>query len=247
MGAEKELVKLGLTDGESKVYTALLEIGSGTVGPVVKKSGVAYSNIYEILDRLTKKGLVSFVLKEGTKYFQPVSPESLYDYVEKKEKELEEQKTFLDKFVPTLKALQIKKPDQEAEIFIGLKGIKAAYTKMVSEYKGGEWLFFYVHKEQYGDMTDRFYFSIKYLLKKIKTTRGIGNKLTEEAKFTKSAKKFVDYRFVNFPIPGNIDMVGDMVFVQSWSEKPVGFLIKSEQVASFMREYFESVWKVAKR
>ena len=44
-----ELLKVGLTDGETKVYLALSEIGSSTVGPIVKKSGIAYSNIYDVL------------------------------------------------------------------------------------------------------------------------------------------------------------------------------------------------------
>ena len=61
-----ELLKVGLTDGESKVYLALSQLGSSTVGPIVKKSGIAYSNIYDVLDRLTKKGIVSFVIKSKT-------------------------------------------------------------------------------------------------------------------------------------------------------------------------------------
>ena len=40
-----ELLKVGLTDGEAKAYLALSELGSTTVGPIVKKSGVSYSNI----------------------------------------------------------------------------------------------------------------------------------------------------------------------------------------------------------
>ena len=45
------LLKIGLTEGEAKVYLALSELGSSTVGPIVKKSRVAYSNIYDILQQ----------------------------------------------------------------------------------------------------------------------------------------------------------------------------------------------------
>ena len=65
-----DLLKIGLTEGESKVYLALTELGSSTVGPIVKKSGVAYSNIYDILHRLIEKGIVSFIIKNKTRYFQ---------------------------------------------------------------------------------------------------------------------------------------------------------------------------------
>ena len=35
------LKEAGLTDGEIKVYLALLELGSSTTGPVIEKSGIA--------------------------------------------------------------------------------------------------------------------------------------------------------------------------------------------------------------
>ena len=75
-----ELQKIGLTDGEAKVYLALTEIGSSTVGPIVKKANVAYSNVYDILNRLIEKGIVSFILRNKTKYFQAASPRNLMDW-----------------------------------------------------------------------------------------------------------------------------------------------------------------------
>ena len=63
------LRKVGLTDGESKVYLALLELGSSTTGPIVKEADIAKSIVYQILDRLIQKGLVSYIVKEKTKYF----------------------------------------------------------------------------------------------------------------------------------------------------------------------------------
>jgi len=76
-----DLLKLGLTEGEAKVYIALSGLGSSTVGAIVKKSGVAYSNIYDILNRLIEKGIVSYIIKSKTKYFQAASPSNLIDYL----------------------------------------------------------------------------------------------------------------------------------------------------------------------
>ena len=86
---KEKLEELGLTSGESKVYEALLVLGPSTVGPVVKKSNVAYSNIYEILNRLLDKGLVSFIVKQKTKYFQAEDINRIKDYLVLQEKELE--------------------------------------------------------------------------------------------------------------------------------------------------------------
>ena len=81
------LQELGLTEGEAKVYEALLTLGNSTVGPIVKESGVAYSNAYEILERLMEKGLVSYNLKEKTKFFQAAEPTRLREYLEKQEEQ----------------------------------------------------------------------------------------------------------------------------------------------------------------
>ena len=61
------LREAGLTDGEIKVYLALLELGAATTGPIIEKSGIARSIIYQILDKLMQKGLVSMVMKDKTK------------------------------------------------------------------------------------------------------------------------------------------------------------------------------------
>src|SRR3989344_6526669 len=141
-----ELLKVGLTDGESKVYLALSEIGSSTVGPIVKKSGVASSNIYDILDRLVGKGLVSFVVKSKTKYFQAAPPHNLLEYLESREKEISSQKASLIKSLPDLENLQGTHMTQEAEVFVGKKGLRSAYEKMLKGVtKNDEALYFYIY------------------------------------------------------------------------------------------------------
>jgi sugar-specific transcriptional regulator TrmB len=49
-----DLVPLGLTEGESKVYLALLRTGPSTIGRIIKEARVSNSKIYDILDRLKK-------------------------------------------------------------------------------------------------------------------------------------------------------------------------------------------------
>src|SRR3989344_7793587 len=127
------LTNLGLTEGESKVYLALLKQGSSTVGPIVKEAKVAYSNIYEILDRLLEKGLVSFIIKEKTRHYQAAQPSQLQDYLEKKESQLAEEKSILKKLIPELEKLQEQTHRQQAEIFLGLKGMKTAFERITQE------------------------------------------------------------------------------------------------------------------
>lgn len=58
-----DLKKIGLTDGEIRLYDALLEIGETTRTKLAKKSGISPSKIYDIANRLIEKGIVSSVKK----------------------------------------------------------------------------------------------------------------------------------------------------------------------------------------
>ena len=51
----KTLKGIGLTDSEIKVYFALLELESSTVGKIIEKSRVPDSKIYSILEKLKEK------------------------------------------------------------------------------------------------------------------------------------------------------------------------------------------------
>ena len=89
----------GLTEGEIKVYLSLLRLGLSTTGNIVKESGVAKSFIYKILDNLIKKGLVSYITKDKTNYYQASTPEKILEYIEIKKQELDNSKKIIDDFL----------------------------------------------------------------------------------------------------------------------------------------------------
>ena len=68
-----ELIQLGLTNGEVRIYLSLLKLGSSKVGSIVKDSRVSYSKVYDVLERLITKGLVSYVTFDIiSKYWQVI-------------------------------------------------------------------------------------------------------------------------------------------------------------------------------
>src|SRR3989338_8276725 len=99
-----DLLKIGLTEGEAKIYVALLELGPSSVGPIKKRTKISHSNIYEILERLINKGVVTTIISNNIKIFQSVSPRNLSRFLDKKEKELYEQRSLLAKALPRIEA-----------------------------------------------------------------------------------------------------------------------------------------------
>ena len=240
------LLRIELTEGEAKVYLALSELGSSTVGPIVKKSKVAYSNIYDILNRLIEKGIVSFIIKNKTKYFQAASPSNLIQYLDKKQEEITQEKEALKKILPELEKLQEAKSKQEAEVFIGKKGLRTAYEKLVQNIsKDDEILFFYIHDEKYAEESNLFYNGIVDLNKKTKN-RGICNKYYKTSWFTKKPN-YLTMKFTEMPIPGNIDITNDKVLFTCWGESIFSVLIHSKSLAENFRNYFNEMWYLAKK
>jgi HTH-type transcriptional regulator, sugar sensing transcriptional regulator len=239
------LTKVGLTYGESRVYIALVDLGSASIGPIMKKSGVSYSNIYNVLERLIQKGLVTFATKNRAKIFQIADPESLNDYISKKEGEIKKSMEITKALIPKIRSMQKIRTQEDAEIFLGSDGLKAAYFKASKDYTG-EWLWMFQHDPDYTEEIDRVYLAVYNRLAHIKN-KGIANETFRKSRLIKKYKDTYEVRFVDFPIPGNIDIIGDVVLITSFKKRFVVIMIKSAEIASYLREYFYSVWKLAKK
>ena len=79
------LENAGLKSNEAKIYITLLENGISLVSDLYKKIAVHRRNIYDALEKLQEKGLVTVVIKKGKKHFEAVNPEKLLDYLQEKE------------------------------------------------------------------------------------------------------------------------------------------------------------------
>lgn len=133
------LEDIGLTKSEIKVYFALLELGSSSTGKIIDKSKVASSKIYEILDRLIQKGLVSYIIEAGTKHFEAADPKRILDYVNEKEEKINQQKRDLDNLIPQLELKKkLSQYQSKAAIFKGIKGAETAFADILKTMEKGE-------------------------------------------------------------------------------------------------------------
>ncbi len=245
----KKLEKLGLTSGEARVYVSLLKLKNSTVGSIVKQSHVANSKIYEVLDRLIEKGLVSFTIKERTKYFQALPPKRLKDYLDKKEKEMQENKSLLNSLLPQLESLSDKNPEENVQIFKGKKGVLTAYEIVLDSLEKSEEIkYFFSNKEQDSNALEEFYieypqFKAKiedYYKKKNLVWKGIGSKQgVKDPKW-----KFMKIKTTSLPVPGNFDITKNFVLIVSWENSPTAILIKSQEIAKSLLDYFDAIWRM---
>ena len=96
----ENLKELGLSEGQIAVYSAVLELGISTLNGIQEKTGIERRNIYDILNKLIEKGLVSYTLEKGKKTYQCTHPNKILEEIKQKQsslKELENQKFPTDK------------------------------------------------------------------------------------------------------------------------------------------------------
>ncbi|MBU2459338.1 MAG: helix-turn-helix domain-containing protein, partial [Nanoarchaeota archaeon] len=113
------LKQIGLTEGEIKVYLALIDLGSVSTGRITKASGISGSKVYEVLERLMKKGLVSTITKNNVRYFEATSPNKILDYLDEKTSNIEIEKTNIQKILPDLILKQNHSESSEVKVFTG--------------------------------------------------------------------------------------------------------------------------------
>jgi sugar-specific transcriptional regulator TrmB len=241
-----DLLKIGLTEGEAKVYASLLELGPSSVGPVRKNTKISHSNIYEILERLINKGIVTVIIKNNIKNFQAVSPGNLTKFLDKKEEELNEQRNSLKQAIPRIEALQSSHPKQEAMMFIGIKGLRTAYEELYKD-ATGENLWIYVHDDSYAKVSDKFYMHTWMPMVKNIKSRGIADKSYRKSKFAEAFQKNHSMRFVDFPIFSHGEVCGDKFMLVSWEEPITTVLVHAKHVSDHFRKYFNSVWDKGKK
>ncbi len=237
------LKKLGLTDGEIKVYLALIELDNSTVGPIIEKAGISSSKVYIIIEKLISKGIVTYIIKEKTKHFQAAKPNSLLEIVEKKETELSEIK---EEIINTIKELDKKKHDkkEEAIIYKGYKGLKTGILELAKKTERNGKYYFLSHGYGKDPVLFQIFRELSQLLKE-KNVRilGLAN-FSEKEMYNKMYKKLgYDMKYTHLIWPADTAFNNDTVQILVWKkEQPTLYVLKSNTLADSYIRFFNAAW-----
>lgn len=238
------LKEVGLSEREISVYIALIRLGSTTTGPLVKLSGVQNAKIYETLEKLMNKGLVSYIIKGKIKHFQAASSNSLLNI-------FEEKKSKLNQIVKELNKLREKRePEYEAKIYEGIKAIKSIFYELYDYIgKNSEYCVFPIGEQLGSEELVLFWSQVLQKQKKMKIKiRTIPNKKLRNI-FEKHYKNrpFISIRYTNQKFPTGIFLFKDHILNIIWNKKSVAFLIKSKENYNRWMYFFNEQWKIASK
>jgi len=242
--------EIGLTKSEVKVYLALLELGSTTKGPLIKKSGISSSKIYEVTDKLIDKGLVSYILKNHVKHFKGAPPKRIKDYIKEKKEKISEQEVKLEKIIPFLEQKHIfLKEEADAEIFRGWDGLETAYQDVVNNLSKGDMDYVFGASKGFDSKKTRRFFD-KYLnitYEKGIKIKAIFNKDSRNYhESSKSKKRHIEARYLDQTTPAEINIYKNKTLIVVLSQTPLVIMIKGKEVADSFKQYFNIMWSIAK-
>lgn len=240
---DRELLKeIGLQDNEISVYLALLEIEDALASELAQKTKLNRTLVYHLLGKLIEKGLVSYFIKNNTKYFRASDPHKLLDFLKDKENKIIE-------IIPSL--LSLKKPKTEKpkiEVYEGKEGIKTILNTSIRD-KPKEWL---------AITSGKTYLVIPHFLEqwekqRIKAgikARAIVDLNKEGVKRAKELEKLENTEIRYFPkggtTPSHIWIWDNKVAIALVTEDyPLGIIVENKDITERFRGFFEWLWSLA--
>lgn len=237
---QMDLTPLGLSKGESEVYLALLNNGPSTVSAIAKTITISRPHVYDILDKLANKGLVSHARKDATIHYSATMPSNLRDFLKEKE-------DFLDTMLPSLDALyHSTRHSHSVEILEGLCGLKYVFNDILRTrpaellVEGGAGLavtllpsFLEIwHKKRI-----RAAIQMKVIMGFDAAAQQRGESLS------KMRRTDVRYDTEKYPSPSTIYLYNDQVVFMIWHEEhPRAILLRDASLHKLFKSHFDTLW-----
>jgi sugar-specific transcriptional regulator TrmB len=244
----KSLISIGFSEKEALVYLALLELGKRTVSPIARSSNINRTTVYDILDSLVAKGLVSVSGKEPLQEYIAESPDKILNLVKR---DIESKQATLkqaEDLVPQLKSMHNVSERSQVRFYEGAEGLEQVYEDTLTSQ---ETIRAYANvNEMHAALPNYF---PKYY--KRRTNKGIhiraiipaneaGKERTGKDKEEARESALVPADKVYFA--PEINIYDNKVMIASWREK-LGIIIESQEIADAMKTIYELAWAEAKR
>ncbi|MBU0757174.1 MAG: hypothetical protein KKF44_03860 [Nanoarchaeota archaeon] len=240
------LESFGLTKNEVKIYTTLLKRGSSLAGELTQRTGIHRRNVYDSLERLIEKGLVSYVNVDNKRVFNPANPERLNEIIIEQKEELKRRQDKLADIIPDLLVLRKEMSRQEVRVFRGIEGIKTVFEDILRTKKD------YLAYGQGMWVEDKLKFYIpSFMKRRIKNNirmRFIYDEGSRNRGYTDNPLTTVRFLPDEYLINFSRRIYGDKLAIILFSiDESLAIIIQNKEIAEGARRHFEVLWKTAQK
>jgi sugar-specific transcriptional regulator TrmB len=246
---EEALRRAGLSKNEQGVYLALLELGPSRATTIVKKSKMHRANVYDALERLGIKGLVSISEQEKVHHYEAATPERLLQIIKEQKEEIKKSQQLVSEVLPELQLLQqlSATEGQSVTLYKGREGLKTVLEDVLSIAKNND---FYIIG--YTGIASRTVGSYHLQWEKRRIKKGIKRKTvaTEENRKLLSTSPLTQVRYLpgEYSSPASTSIYADRVVIHLMEDKePVAIMIKSQGMAKAYKKYFALLWSISRK
>ena len=229
----EELKQAGLTNNESKVYLALLDLGPSLAGQISRKTGIHRRTVYDTTEMLIKKGLAGYIISNNRRLFQAANPERFLQIIKEKE----------DFLSPVIENLKIKfsniKDKEETNFYKGKEGLKTIFEDQLNS---KEILILGASPKAYEIL--QFYF--KWYDKSRKEKKIKARIIAQNRTIKKIPLAEIRYIPEKYSSPVAVNIYQDKTAIILWAKEPIAIVIKNKEVAEGYKNYFELMWRIAK-
>jgi len=242
----ENLLQFGLDEKEISVYLSLISLGPAPASTISKKSQVNRGTTYDILERLTKLGLVGFYKEyqqdSKKQHYVAEPPQKLVNAIENKKRNLETLKLHISKSLPELESLYEKSGARPvAKYYEGSAGLRIILQDVLSSLSAHSTYYVYsssdikeyLYKSYPGFNKDR----IKAKISNQVIAFGQGGELAglDERRCLSEKDSAPTYMII---YGGKVAMIS-----LSATREPVGVIIEDQGLYETQKMIFEFVWK----
>ena len=242
------LTEFGLTKNESLLYLTLLKIGESKVSELIKGADFKSGKIYQVLDSLINKGLVSYIIKNNVKFYVAQNPKKLYEYITMQKLKLEKQEDEFTQQLPQLEHMYKENKDLcSVKVYEGVVGIRTAMFQIIEKLPQDGLLVAYgCSTSEKRDVILQWRRCDELLKKKNITYKAILSWLTPEHREIrrKDPIKSKNRRYLKATDVSNF-VVGENITILFNFEEPNCIVIENLEYANQFKILFNVLWKVA--
>lgn len=245
---ESQLLSLGFSLKEARVYRALLELGRGTVSEIARNAGVNRTTGYDILDSLVGKGLAKTSGKEPKQEYAAEPPEKIIDLLEAR---IEKTKSLLEEvkdLVPQLKSIHNIGNRPRVRFYEGKEGLMEVYEDTLTSTE--EIRAFATVDDMHRALPNYFPAYYKRRAKKgIKIRAIIPKTPVALERISHNKEELRESALIppdKFYFSPEINIYDNKVMIASWREN-LGIIIESAEIADSLKKIYELAWAEAKR
>jgi len=234
------LLNLGLSENEALVYLGALSLGSANATDIARAAGVKRTTVYNVIEMLKHKGLISQEIKGFKEYYIAEHPNRLKIMLENKNQELR------DSIPAFLGMFNLKGSDSTIKYYEGEEAMKLVYEDILANLKRNDFYLAISDTEKFQNLNEKYFSAF---LKK-RTNLFVQTRLLlqdsalarERKKFEKNVHEQIKILPPNTDLVTNMIIIPDRIIIHQLVPPINAIVITNPSVIQMGKQVFEIIW-----